>query len=172
MNHRTIVNAAKELSSEGKRLTKQQKRLLDTKGVLKWTFLYRAVHKAMNNECCPNKTMILGNKTEVESKCSEGSLERPRRFDYLVLSILDEHLYLKGKEANGVQLFNDTNMIELKRALSEIGEYNEQTIKSTSSLDEKKKRIKVEHKQWQYEAENVLGDGGKVSQLISPNLCS
>lgn len=125
-NHQQKVDIANALPEQIKgKPSKTQTKLLETKGVLKWTFLYRAVHRSL--------------------------FEDPRRHDYLVVSKhYDERLYLKGNEALGIQLFHDTNIIEMKRSLAEAGK--------------ERKRLKLEVKHWQSETFDTLDEGTFVLQ--------
>ena len=161
---RSSVEAAKKISCEEKKLTKTQKTVVEMKGVLKWTFLFRTTHKIIN--CSQQSNEILeAIKSNSESNDSIKTnflyLINPRRYDFLVLSKHEENLYLKEEDDFGIHLYRDTNMNELKRALEEVDVTKFEFENGTKCNS---KRLKVENEQWQYQGAISLEDDEKVSE--------
>lgn len=69
-------------------------------GIVKWTFLYSTVHR-MHPGIDTSKVI-------------------PRRHDYIIMSAFAEARLLQNEDSYGLHLYDDTNIVDFKRALLEV----------------------------------------------------
>lgn len=79
---------------------KHLRKMLEFDGILKWTFLYATVNRMQS---ASHQTKLL-----------------PKRHDYLALSKFAEKRLLESEDIYGLHQQDDTNLLELKRAMLEV----------------------------------------------------
>ena len=112
----TTVDMLQGIAKKGKHLRK----IHQIGGVVKWTFLYATVERLHSG--------------------SDTSEIVPRRHDFMIMSKFAEENLLQNEDVFGLHLFEDANIVDLKRAMMEVqrqeakerkdnGEKNEQVCK-------------------------------------------
>jgi hypothetical protein len=91
-------------------------------GIVKWTFLYSTVHRLDSG--------------------SDTSKVMPRRHDYIIMSRFAKENLLQSEDSYGLHLYDNTNMVDFKRALLEVQRQERRDDKE--GQQPQKKRVRLE----------------------------
>ena len=91
-------------------------------GVVKWTFLYATVQRLHSG--------------------SDTSKIVPRRHDFIVMSKFADENLLQDEDMFGLHLFEDTNIVDFKRAMMEVSRHERRDLEGKNGQDSK--RIKID----------------------------
>jgi len=150
-NHRRAIEAATLDVHKAKTKHKEHLRKVADMGIIKWTFLFRAIHRIF----------VEGQK--------HGSLEetaiilKPRRYDFLVLSKIAEESFLDTENVE------ETTVMDLKLALDEVTNAEFEFKKGNKIPNNKGSKLRrlllPPHLSWQYRGHTDLEKDEKVRSL-------
>ena len=136
-------------------------------GVVKWTFVIAAVHRAIKEawaqkieqyDKVKEEAGMMSNLCNLTIKEQFPELLRPTRYDYLVLSKVAKDALLCTEDEYGIHLWEDSNIIDFKRALGEVGRGRKINKFKTRKRDDKNVVQPSNLTPWQYRAISSLDD--------------
>lgn len=162
-NHRRAMEAA---SSDNLNDTTKKglnlRRMIQMGGVLKWTYVFSVINRWEKAQQDTEKSGTEPKSTDLSQqtiKENASHLLHPRRHDFLALSKLAEETLSATEDKYGAHLWKDSNIIDFKRALDEVG--RTKRASKRSKLRKHMQTASANHSdsvQWQYRAYMSLDD--------------
>ena len=169
-NYRRVIESAPLEILNGTSKKDSNLRQMMTMGIVRWAFVFSAVNEMLQEihkvkedaDLSTEENKVATFQSARSIKEHKPELLHPRRFDYLVISRVAEQVLLESEDKYGIHLYKESDEIEFKRALEEVGKDKKRKVDddSADASDLARKMSKVRSTSgaipWQYQAFDSL----------------